>query len=207
VAVQDAPRGEHWDGVYAGTDDTRVSWYEAAPDSSLAVLDAAGVTPAWSVVDVGAGASRLADELVARGHDDVTALDVSSRGLERTRARLRADAPVRFVVADVVTWTPGRTFDVWHDRAVLHFLVEEADRDRYRDVVAAAVAPGGLAVIGTFAPDGPATCSGLPVVRYGPDDLARLLDGLFTPVTTRRVEHRTPWGAVQPFTWVAARRA
>jgi SAM-dependent methyltransferase len=199
-------RAQHWDEVYERSDVTGVSWFEPSPWESLRMLDAAGVTSDMSVVDVGAGASRLADELVARGHQDVSAVDISSEGLEHTRARLGAETRVRLLVADVLTWTPERTYDVWHDRAVLHFLTDPADQERYVGVAARAVTAGGLAVIGTFAEDGPESCSGLAVARYRSAELEELLADHFAPVASRRLEHRTPWGAVQPFTWVVARR-
>lgn len=200
-------RAQHWDAVYTRVDDTQVSWFEADPVSSLALLDAGGASPARPVVDVGAGASRLIDALLARGFADVTALDVSDDGLARTRERLGADAgAVRWVVTDLLTWVPDRRFAVWHDRAMFHFLTDPADRERYRDLLDAALAPGALVVIGTFAHDGPQYCSGLPTARYSPPELAGALGDGLEVVTTRREEHVTPAGALQPFTWLALRR-
>ena len=107
--------------------------------------------------------------------------------------------------ADVLTWRPGRRYDCWHDRAMLHFLVLDDERDAYLRTLHSAVAPAGFVILATFAPDGPPTCSGLPVVRYSEDDLVSILGDTFDVLETRREEHTTPRGAHQPFTWIAGR--
>lgn len=203
-------RAAHWRETYTQRGDTQVSWFAADPACSLELIDTCGADPQAPAVDVGAGAARLVDALLARGFADVTALDVSDDGLAHTRDRLGTGAArLRCVVSDVLDWVPDRRFGLWHDRAVFHFLTDPADRQRYRDLLAAALAPGGLVVIGTFAADGPESCSGLPTARYAPDALAAELgDGPgagLSVVARRREEHRTPWGAVQPFTWLALR--
>jgi len=193
---------DHWDAVYTtkATDD--VSWFQSEPVTSLRLLRT-WARPGGSVVDVGAGTSPLVDRLVEAGRDDVTLLDVSTEALDAVRRRLgdRAGA-VRFAVADVRTWNPRRTFDVWHDRAVFHFLVDPADRQAYVDQASAAVAPGGMVVLATFAADGPTSCSGLPTARYDAAALTALFAPAFALEHAERQEHVTPWGTVQPFTWV-----
>lgn len=197
-------RAEHWAQVYSRCGVTQVSWFAAEAVHSLALLDAGDVDPGMPAVDVGAGASRLVDALLARGFSDVTALDVSDDGLAQARERLGAAAgQVRWVVTDLLDWVPDRRFGFWHDRAVFHFLTGPADRRRYRELLAATLAPGALVVIGTFAADGPRSCSGLPTVRYSPEELAAELGDGLRVVAARREEHRTPSGAVQPFTWLA----
>jgi SAM-dependent methyltransferase len=171
--------------------------------ASLDLLAAAGVAPGDAVLDVGGGASTLAGHLVAAGYDDVTVLDVSSVALEEARARLGDPPAVTWIHHDLLSWAPPRRWDVWHDRAVLHFLVDDGDRTRYAALVRRAVRPGGAVVIGTFAEDGPTRCSGLPVRRYTAADLAAVL-GDIEVVATRREMHATPAGTVQPFTWLAA---
>lgn len=193
----------HWDGAYAQGETTR-SWFETEPAMSLRMIDAAGVEATASVVDVGGGTSRLVDSLLVRGHTDLTVVDVSSAALRITQQRLGAAADtVRWVHADIREFAPGRVFDVWHDRAVLHFLTTEDDQHRYREVLDAASAPGTVAVFGCFAPDGPTHCSGLPVVRRDAADLAEFLGDDWASVITERELHATPGGAVQPFTWAA----
>lgn len=204
--MTDVERPTHWDEVYARTHGEGVSWFEDAPTTSLAtILGLPG--PVGSVVDVGGGASALVDGLLSSGVDDVTVVDVSEQALALARERLGAlGDQVGWVVADVVTWDPGRTFDVWHDRAVFHFLTEPSDQQRYASTVTAAVRAGGYAVIATFAPDGPDRCSNLPTVRYSADALSAAIGPGFETVRTFRDAHVTPSGAEQPFTWVVLHR-
>jgi SAM-dependent methyltransferase len=174
---------------------------------SLRMLDAARITPADSVIDVGGGASPLAGVLLERGFGDLTVLDISAAAIEHARRRLgpRADQ-VHWLAADIRSWRPARRYAAWHDRAVFHFLTAEPDRQDYRRALAAGTAPGAVAVVGCFAPDGPRQCSGLPVARYGPGDFAAELGSDWELVAQDREEHVTPVGLAQPFTWVALRR-
>lgn len=200
-------RAVHWEGVYREKATDEVSWYQADPRPSLALVDALGIEPGagGGVVDVGAGASPLLAALGRRGFTDLTAVDVSAAALDALAAGAAADdVQISCVTADVTAWDPGRTFGLWHDRAALHFLVDEDERAAYLDTLQRAV-PDGAVVVATFATDGPEQCSGLPVRRYSADELLGLLDG-FELVEARRQVHTTPWGAEQAFTWVAARR-
>ena len=199
-------RAGHWDGVYDAKETDEVSWFEAVPEQSLRHVLAEG-TPG-SVVDVGCGASLLVDELLDRGVDHVTLLDVAAEALDVVRRRLGERArQVELVVADVTTWIPPRAYDVWHDRAVFHFLTDPADQRAYAEVLARAVRPGGRAVVATFAEDGPERCSGLDVTRWDAESLAAALAGeAFDVLTSERHVHRTPGGVEQPFTWLVLRR-
>ena len=202
-------RAGHWDAVYAERGEDGVSWFTPRPTTSVELLDAAGLGPERSVIDIGAGASRLTDELIARGYTDLTALDVSDNGLAVTRGRLGGAADrVGWIVTDLLDWRPPRRFDAWHDRAVFHFLTDPADRSRYTAVLDAALAADGVVVIGAFAEDGPQACSGLPTVRYAPEELLDALGGpaRWTELARRREHHTTPSGADQVFTWLALRR-
>ena len=154
------------------------------------------------MIDIGGGDSRLVDHLVARGLRCVTVLDVSAAALSRARARLGEQADrVRWIEADVTgPWTASRV-DIWHDRAAFHFLIEAEDRVRYVTHVRDVVKPGGMVIVGTFAPDGPERCSGLPVCRYDAAGIAAELGGGFTLVETVAESHRTPTGAVQSFSY------
>lgn len=193
----------HWDDAYAQGETTR-SWYEPEPVMSLRMIDAAQAGVDASVVDVGGGTSRLVDSLLARGHTDLTVVDLSRQALGIAQQRLGADSGgVQWISADVCCWTPGRVFDVWHDRAVLHFLTAPDDQDRYRHNLILATHPGSIAVFGCFAPDGPTHCSGLPVVRRDPHELAEFLGADWSMVAQDREAHTTPGGGVQPFSWAA----
>jgi ubiquinone/menaquinone biosynthesis C-methylase UbiE len=200
---------EHWESIYRDRSSDELSWSQAEPATSLQVIDELGVDPGEAVVDVGGGESALVDALLARGHRRLTILDVAHGSLERARTRLQTvpgAASVDWVVHDVLTWRPPMVFGLWHDRAVFHFLTEPDDRRAYVDVATRAVAPGGFLVVATFAADGPERCSGLPVQRYDTEALAAQFAPEFLTVTSRAQPHHTPWGAVQPFTWLAMRR-
>ena len=201
----DEERVSHWDGVYSRRGPTEMSWFQATPTVSLELLDVLGVSPKSAVIDVGGGASVLVDHLLERGFEDVSALDVSAAALRSARSRLTSSAPVTWLRADVLSWRPERGFDLWHDRAVFHFLTDAADRLTYLRTMRRALRPGGAVIMGTFAADGPDHCSGLPVARYSPDQLADAIGAEFDIVAVRREVHTTPTGAGQPFSWVAAR--
>jgi hypothetical protein len=195
-----------WDGAYAQGEATR-SWFEQEPAMSLRMLSSAGVPATDAVIDVGGGASPLAQALLDRGFGDVTVLDVSETGMRYARRRLGPRAgQVRWLTADVLTWQPGRRYRAWHDRAVFHFLTTARQRRDYLRALGAATGPGAVAVFGCFAPDGPEQCSGLPVARYTPAQLAGELGGQWRLVSQDRQEHVTPAGLIQPFTWAALRK-
>lgn len=202
-----AARRAHWTRVYETKAADAVSWYQPEPAPSLAALEAFAVPPSASVIDVGGGASRLVDTLLARGFADVTVLDVAAAALAVSKARLGAAAErVRWLVADVTDWRPERAWDVWHDRAVFHFLTEAQDRAAYRRALEAGTATGSLVVMATFAPEGPERCSGLPVRRWDGETLAAELGPAFRLERTWREDHATPAGAMQTFAWSVLRR-
>ncbi len=200
-------REHHWQTVYETKTPNAVSWYQADPALSLALIDDLHLAPDAAIVDVGAGASVLADRLLDRGFTDLTLVDVADAALAHTRDRLGARAAdVKFVTSDVTQLDLGRTLDLWHDRAVLHFLTDAEERARYKAVLDAHLKPGGHAIIATFAVGGPDKCSGLPVRQY---DAARLMDLLgegFELVDEHREEHTTPWGSTQAFACFLVRK-
>ena len=196
----------HWDGRYASTGSGAVSWYEEQPTTSLELLEALAIGLHDPIVDVGGGASTLVDHLLTRGHTDITVLDISTVALDVARVRLHDPPQVTWIDHDLLTWRPDRRWAAWHDRAVLHFLVDDDARSAYVELMRCALEPHGAFAIGTFAEDGPTQCSALPVRRYGPDDLVELL-GDIEVVAQRRQIHRTPSGDEQPFNWIAGRVA
>ena len=196
----------HWDSIYQRRGPSGVSWYQSEPMVSLDLLAELTLPRGAAVVDVGGGASCFASRLLERGFRDLSVVDISGVAIAAARSGLPAYAPVNWFVSDVLAWHPPRRYDLWHDRAVFHFLVSKSDIDAYLDKLGAALVPGGFVAIGTFAADGPASCSGLPVTRYAEAELARALGDAFAPVAFRREIHRTPSGVSQPFTWLAARR-
>lgn len=206
--MPDADRQAHWNAAYSGKSETAHSWFEAEPRLSLALIERYAPDKGAAIIDVGAGASRLADGLLERGYGDLTLLDLAATGLELTRARLgeRADK-VRFVVADIVGWMPTRPYDLWHDRAVFHFLTEDAAQEAYLAALRAGTRSGSTVIIATFAADGPERCSGLSVARYSPEALADRLGPEFAPLQATIETHVTPGGRDQRFTIAAFARA
>jgi trans-aconitate methyltransferase len=206
--MNDANRKAHWEAVYTTKGENEVSWFQENPSPSLELIDLAGSTPDSAIVDIGGGASRLVDGLVASRFNHLTILDVSEAALEAAKTRLGARASqVQWIVADVTKWDSTQTFDIWHDRAAFHFLIDAADRSAYVTCMKRAVKPGGHVIIGTFAPDGPEKCSGLLVNRYDATSLAKELGQGFELIDSRRHDHSTPWNSAQRFQFCTFRRA
>lgn len=190
----------HWQEVYATKPVTGVSWYQEEPAPSLDLLKEAGATSDSAVIDIGGGASVLVDRLLALGYGDLTVLDISEAALASARKRIGPEAGrIDWIVTDVRKWQPARAYDIWHDRAAFHFLTDAEDRKAYVERLHSALRKGGHAIIGTFAPDGPERCSGLPVCRHDAESLAAALGADFCLVHSRRHEHAAPWGAIQRF--------
>jgi 2-polyprenyl-3-methyl-5-hydroxy-6-metoxy-1,4-benzoquinol methylase len=200
-------RLSHWQNVYREKAENQVSWFQETPAISLELIEAVHPKFDSAIIDIGGGASRLVDVLAREGYRDLTVLDVSENAIAMARTRVgEAAAMVKWIVADVTQWESIGRYDLWHDRAAFHFLTEAADRIAYVERLASALRPGGHAIIGTFAMDGPERCSGLPVVRYDPALLSVTLGNAFAFVETRRHDHRTPMGGVQHFQFSIFRR-
>lgn len=194
---------DHWEAIYSRRPDSTLSWYEREPTCSLRLIERTRAAHSAAVIDVGAGTSTLVDRLLDRGYTNVTVLDISTRALADVSRRLgQRSHVVAFVRHDVLTWQPAQRYEIWHDRAVFHFLTKPADQDRYIHLAGDAVCAGGWLLLATFAPGGPARCSGLPVSRYSAEDIAETFSPAFELVENVREDHLTPKGIVQPFTWV-----
>jgi hypothetical protein len=192
-------RQQHWDDVYGLNAEDEVSWFEASPRISLALIGRSGLARSSPIIDIGAGVSRLPAQLLASGYSDITVLDLSTKAVGYLIEHQISRDSVTGIVADVTTWQPDRAYKLWHDRAVLHFLTDEADRARYRDTLLTALAPGEQAVITTFAPSGPERCSGLPVQRYGAAEIKAFAGSAFTMQESFEFDHTTPAGRIQRF--------
>lgn len=198
---------QHWDGVYGRRATTEVSWYEADPSLSLALIDATGVTPSAPVIDIGGGASLLVDRLLDRGYTDLTVLDISNEALSVVRDRLGPrQKAVTFLAQDIRRFAPTRRYAIWHDRAVFHFLTEAPDRDLYRRALVAGTSPGCHVIMATFGPQGPERCSGLATCRYDADALGSALGPAFRLEDSRLIDHTTPAGGRQQFLYARFRR-
>lgn len=195
----------HWDEVFGRTSPDEVSWFEGEPSTSLELIDAAGIEPGVAV-DIGAGRSPLASLLLAKGWSTVIALDISAAALAQLAERAGHPAGLRCVVSDVLSWRPSQQVCLWHDRAVFHFLTDPREQAAYAQLAAATTMPGGALILATFAPDGPDRCSGLPVSRHDAASITDVFGPRWELADSQRIEHLTPWGAIQPFTWVTMRR-
>jgi SAM-dependent methyltransferase len=198
----------HWEAIYTTRRASEMSWYEPFPTRSIELLSSAGARRDSAIIDVGGGDSRLVDALLEREFRDVTVLDISAKAIEHARARLgaRADA-VKWIEADVRNAElPARAYDVWHDRAVFHFLTHPDERAAYVAQVSHALRPAGSLIIATFALQGPPRCSGLEVARYDASGLARELGDEFVMQESVTDVHRTPSGVEQAFTYAMFQR-
>jgi SAM-dependent methyltransferase len=205
--LSDVGRKAHWENVYTTKSEKEVSWFQENPAPSLELIALAGLPADAAIIDIGGGASRFVDALVERKIGQITVLDLSAAALDAAKARLGdGGAGVEWVVADVTTWEPSQTYDLWHDRATFHFLTNASDRSAYVRHLKKAVRSGGHVIIGTFALDGPERCSGLPIMRYDEGMLAAILGTDFRLIDSRRHDHSTPWGAVQRFQFSTFRR-
>jgi ubiquinone/menaquinone biosynthesis C-methylase UbiE len=200
-------RKEHWDDVYRAKAPDQLTWFQPRPETSLRLIEEANVGPEARIIDVGGGTSSLTENLLEAGYHQLTVLDVSGAALEVCRQRLAGRAAdVEWIEADLTCFEPSRPWDLWHDRAVLHFLTDPEDVRAYRKSMLRALAENGQAVIATFGPQGPKRCSGLDVQRYGADSLSEAVGPEMELVESRLDDHVTPTGASQQFLFCRFRR-
>jgi 2-polyprenyl-3-methyl-5-hydroxy-6-metoxy-1,4-benzoquinol methylase len=197
----------HWEQIYHTKESAQVSWYQLHPRLSLQYIQNTGISKTAQIIDVGGGASTLVDHLLDDGFQQVTVLDISAAALQITQQRLGQHAgSVTWLEADITQTTlPQHAYDLWHDRAVFHFLTEREDRQRYIHTVKQAVKPGGHIIVATFASDGPERCSGLEVARYDPQSLHDEFGTDFELLDSTREEHHTPFGTEQKFIYCYCR--
>ncbi|MEZ5340234.1 MAG: class I SAM-dependent methyltransferase [Acidimicrobiales bacterium] len=195
----------HWNNVWDGRDPATTSWYQAESTVSLRLIEAYSEIPNASIVDIGSGRSALIPRLLETGARAIEVLDISRSAVDAAAADLDWPVAVRFTAADVTTHRFDQAFDVWHDRAVFHFLITEEQRDGYREALLSGTRGGSIVVLSTFASDGPESCSGLPVCRYSSSDLAAEFPG-FVLLHDEIDEHRKPDGETQRFQYVVLRR-
>ena len=197
----------HWDSVYGTKDPLKVSWYQEEPDSSLELIANTGASKDARIIDVGGGASVLVDRLLQQGHTRGAVLDIADKALDCARARVGDDAEkVEWITADITRFEPLHSYDIWHDRAVLHFLTSYRDRMSYVDVLNRSLSPEGHVIIGAFAVGGPERCSDLPIVQYDADKMQRLLGEAFRLEEQRQEMHITPSGNEQQFAFFRFQR-
>jgi SAM-dependent methyltransferase len=198
---------EHWDSVYRTKLANEVSWFQPVPALSLALIRQYAPNRNAGIIDIGGGASSLSMELLHEGYKDVSVLDISAAALDRARERVGSDAAnIEWIVADIAAWQPHRLWNVWHDRAVFHFLTDTASQNAYISALKSSTATGAIIIIAGFALDGPESCSGLPVVRYDASSLSRRIGDGFELLTERLEDHRTPRDTAQKFYYAVLRK-
>ncbi|MER2512880.1 MAG: class I SAM-dependent methyltransferase [Nitrosomonas ureae] len=199
---------EHWEKVYQSKASDQVSWYKAHLSLSLDWILGSLKSKSSRVIDVGGGSSTLVDDLLAKGYIDITVLDISQQALKVSKDRLGA-------LADKVTWIeagitrvsfPPQSFDVWHDRAIFHFLTDPVQRKKYIETLKSTLKTDGFLIMATFSLEGPLKCSGLHIVRYSPETLSGELGDGFSLVKTSQERHQTPFGTFQNFTYCLFKR-
>jgi len=200
-------RKQHWENVYHDKSPLEVSWYQTRPTLSLEIIASCDLGRDARLIDVGGGASTLVDHLLDLGYRDLSVLDISAAALDHARTRLgeRGEA-VEWIESDITEFVPPRSYDLWHDRAVFHFLTEADDRRRYRDVLERAIVPGGHLIIAAFAPDGPTMCSNLPICRYDAAGMTNEVGPGFKLVDERHEVHVTPARKEQSFAFFHFKR-
>lgn len=198
----------HWERVYSSKATDAVSWFQVHAETSLRLIKETGLPRDGAIIDVGGGASTLVDDLLALGYSNLTVLDLSAAALRAAKERLGSDADkITWLEADITkVELPFQAYDLWHDRAVFHFLTDDRDRDAYVRATLRAVKPGGHVIVATFAEDGPSQCSGLPVMRYSADDLHAEFGAPFALVQHEKESHHTPFGTIQEFTYCYCRK-
>lgn len=197
----------HWNKIYEEKNSTEVSWYEPMPETSLKFIAECKLDKNSAIIDIGGGDSSLVDFLLAKDFTDITVLDVSKKAISRAKARLgdRAEQ-VKWIISDVLDFVPERKYDLWHDRAAFHFLNEEGQVKKYLEVLEEAVDTGGFVVMSTFSEKGPDKCSGLEVKKYSISNLISLFSESFNMMSCKNVDHRTPSGSVQNFSFCSFKK-
>jgi 2-polyprenyl-3-methyl-5-hydroxy-6-metoxy-1,4-benzoquinol methylase len=198
----DFNRKNHWEHVYAEKESTEVGWFQQHPQRSLELIQATVVDAAVRIIDIGGGASTLVDFMLDAGYENLTVLDIAHAAIEQAKSRLGARADkVAWLEHDITEFSPDEPYDLWHDRAVFHFLTDKLDRSSYVRTMSRALKPGAHAIIATFDLNGPEKCSGLDVVRYSPATMAAVLGDNFQLVESVTEEHVTPHDAIQKFVY------
>lgn len=198
---------EHWEGIYSTKPADSVSWFQQHAGCSLRLIRETGVSSSSAIIDAGGGASTLVDDLLLNGFTSLTVLDLSLSALRLSKSRIGTAAEnVQWLAGDIVTIDlPAHAFDLWHDRAVFHFLTTEQDRQAYVKNILRSVKPGGHVIVATFAAEGPPLCSGLPVSRYTPETLHAAFGDSFSLMHHETESHCTPSGSIQQFIYCCFR--
>lgn len=200
-------RKSHWENVFHSKDTTQVGWYQKKPSTSLLLIDELQVSKTANIIEVGSGDSKLADCLLEQGFSNITLLDISEKALNTIKIRLQEKAAgIKFCAADITKFTSTKKYDVWHDRAVFHFLTQKKDIERYIKNAALYLKKDGFLIIATFSKTGPDKCSGLNIQQYSEQELCDLFQTKFKKMKCFTENHSTPSGRIQNFTFCVFQR-
>ena len=198
---------KHWDTIYASKELEETSWYQEVPSTSLKIIATLKLEKSASIIDVGGGESLLVDHLLSMGFEDISVLDISETAIEKAKQRLGSQSKqVNWIISDVISFKPKRQYDLWHDRATFHFLIDSPDILRYVETTAKAVKNDGFLTISTFSEEGPDRCSGLEIKQYSENSLVRLFSNDFEKIHCLQTDHQTPSGELQNFVFCSFRK-
>ena len=205
--MEEFDRKKHWEQIYQTKQLNEVSWYQPTPETSLSFFEQFNIPKRAKIIDIGGGDSLLVDNLLNRGYQDITVLDISESSLERAKVRLgdRA-ATVNWIVTDAATFTPNEIYDFWHDRAAFHFLTKDEEIEAYINTLQKSIKPSGILVIGTFSEHGPKKCSGIEIKQYSEASMTDRLRNSFEKIECITVEHKTPFDTIQQFVFCSFRK-
>ena len=193
-------RKQHWENVYETKSDDEVSWYEETPTTSLSLISDLNLNKDAVIIDVGGGNSNLIEKLQLQDFSNLSVLDISKKALERTKYKLRQKAKnIQWIVSDILDFQPNQKYDVWHDRAVFHFLTESEDIDNYVQLVSQSIKKNGFFILATFSKSGPLKCSGLEISQYDKETLLDLFNAEFNLIKSFEEVHHTPFDSEQNF--------
>lgn len=198
---------KHWENIYGSKPLEDVSWFQPTPVTSLDFIEGLGMGPNASIIDIGGGDSYLVDYLLDSGYTNLTVLDISKAAIDRAKERLgHLAGKVQWIESDINDFEPTIEYDVWHDRAAFHFLTEGHNIKRYVNMVGRGLRPFGSLIIGTFSENGPAKCSGIAITQYSQESMTSLFTDKFVKIQCTNVDHSTPFGTTQNFTFCSFKR-
>ena len=196
---------QHWETVYENKTPEQVSWTQEKPEISLELIQEANLPKTAKIIDIGGGDSKLVDFLLEEGYQNITVLDISAKALERAKKRLGDKAKeVQWIVSDIISFQPTETYDLWHDRAALHFLTTKETIEKYASIVDKFVTKN--LIIGTFSKEGPTKCSGLEISQYDENGLVKIFENHFEKIKCLTTDHKTPFDTLQNFQFCSFRK-
>lgn len=206
--MKEEERKQHWDKIYASKELEETSWYQQFPSASLHMIAALKLAKSASIIDIGGGESLFVDHLLTMGFEDISVLDISEAAIEKAKLRLGSQSKqVNWIISDVISFEPERQYELWHDRATFHFLIDKADISRYIEITAKAIKKDGFLTIGTFSEEGPDRCSGLEIKQYSENSLVQLFSNDFEMIRCFQTDHQTPSGELQNFVFCSFRKS